>query len=259
MATLADRRRLQILALLDNQSNLNLRDLSEQIGLPETSIRKDLDFLEELNLIKRVQGGAAAMPHYQYEKIHRAKMDLNREKKERIGRAAADLIHSGDHIILDSGSTALQVASHICPSLRSAGSLTLYTTSLPVLKEIGACPGIRLILLAGIYLSQFEMLAGPQTVEHIRNIRADKVFFGTDGLTLSKGVTTANILEADLDQCIIQASKEMIVVADSSKIGVIGLYTMASLERVNKLVTDSDAPLDFLNSIRSLGVEVILA
>lgn len=259
MTTFADQRRTQIIALLDIQPRISTRELSKQLGLPEASIRKELGVLEELGLLKRTQDGAVAMPHYRLKKDHSANMNLNREKKERIGQAAASLIESGERVILDPGSTPLQVARHICADLRAAGDLTIYTPSLPIFREIGACPGIRLVLLGGIYLPQYESLAGPQTVEYLKDVHADKVFLGADGITLSNGITTADVLEADVDRYMLQASKEVIVVADSSKIGVIGLVTLAPLDRVNMLVTDSDAPLDFIQAVRACGVDVILA
>ena len=199
------------------------------------------------------------MPHYRLEKEHSAKLNLNRDKKKRIGEAAANLIQSGEHVILDTGTTPLQVAKHICADLRAAGNITVYTPSLSIFREIGACPGIRLVLLSGIYLPQYEALVGPQTVENLKDIQADKVIFGADGITLSNGVTTANVLEADVDSYMVQASKSVIIVADSSKVDVIGLVTLAPLDKVNTLVTDIDAPLDFVEAVRDLGVEVILA
>lgn len=259
MTTLADQRRFQIMALLESQRRISTRDLSAQLGVADGAIRRDLVILEELGLLKRVQDGAVAIPHYLLGKEHAAKMSLNREKKERIGLVAAGLIQAGDSVILDSGTTPLQVAHHICSDLRLRGDLTIYTASLPIFHEIGSCPGIRLMLLGGIYLPEHAALVGPQTIRNLLGIQADKLFLGADGITLSKGVTTAGILEADVNQYMLQASKEVIVVADSSKIGTIGLVSLIHLEQVNKLVTDRDAPSDFLDAVRHLGVEVILA
>ena len=98
-----------------------------------------------------------------------------------------------------------------------------------------------------------------QTVETLKGIRADKVFLGSDGITLSNGVTTSDILEADVDRYIVQASRQVIVVADSSKIGVIGLVTLLQIEQVDTLVTDRDAAPEFVDLVESLGVQVILA
>ena len=259
MTRLADRRRNQILALLDSRRRITLRELSAQLGLSETAIRRDLVTLEELGLLKRLQDGAVAIPHYRQRQDHQARMSHNREKKERIGQAAASLIGAGECVILDSGTTPLQVARYICADLRLSGGLTVYTASLPILREIAGCPGIRLMLLGGIYRPEHEALVGPQTINNLKDIRADKIFLGADGITSSNGVTTAGILEADVDRYMLSASREVIVVADSSKIGIIGLVSLIHLDQINKLVTDPDAPPGFLAAVRRLGVEVILA
>jgi DeoR/GlpR family transcriptional regulator of sugar metabolism len=238
---------------------MSLRQLSSQLGVSEASIRRDLIILEELGLLKRVPDGAVAIPHYRQREAHLAKMSLNREKKERIGGAAAGLIQAGECVILDSGTTPLQVARHICADLRHRGDLTVYTASLPIFREIAGCPGIRLMLLGGIYRAEHEALVGPQTIDMLKDVHADKIFLGADGITASRGVTTAGILEADVDRYMLRASKEVIVVADSSKIGVVGLVSLIHLDQVNKLVTNPDAPPDFLVEVRRLGVEVILA
>jgi DeoR/GlpR family transcriptional regulator of sugar metabolism len=259
MGTLADRRRTQIMSLLDSQRSLSLEELSAQLGAPEATVRKDLALLAELGLVKPLSDGAAAIPHYRLSRERQEKMELNRERKERIGQMAAGLICAGDSVILDAGTTPLQVASHICSELRLSGDLTVYTSSLRIFREIGSCPGIRMRLLGGIYLHEYESLAGPHTVEILKDIQADKVFLGADGLTLSNGVTTADILEADVDRYMLQASQEVIVVADSSKIGVIGLVTLLQLDQVDRLVTDREAPPDFVETLINLGVDVILA
>ena len=258
MSILADRRRSQVLAFVDNKRSATTSDLSAQLGVSEATIRKDLTVLDDLGLLKLLRDGAVAIPHYRLSKELSARKNLNREKKERIGRAAANLIQAGESAILDSGTTPLQVAHHICSDLRISGALTIYTSSLPIFREIGNCPGIRLVLLGGIYLPDYESLVGPQTVEILKHVHAEKIFLGADGITLSNGITTANILEADVDRYMLQASRDVIVVADSSKIGVIGLVTLIQLDQVNKLVTDMDAPPDFVESIRDLGVEVTL-
>lgn len=259
MTTIADQRRFQIMALLEIQRRVSTRDLSAQLGIADAPIRRDLVILEKLGLLKRVRDGAVAIPHYRQGKEHSAKMNLNREKKERIGQAAASLIHAGESVVLDSGTTPLQVARHICSDLRLSGDLTIYTASLPIFHEIGSCPGIRLMLLGGIYLPEHEALVGPQTIKNLQDVQADKLFLGADGITLSNGVTTAGILEADVNQYMLRASKEVIIVADSSKIGIIGLVSLIDLNRVNKLVTNQDAPPDFVEAVRNRGVEVLLA
>jgi DeoR family transcriptional regulator of aga operon len=101
-------------------------------------------------------------------------------------------------------------------------------------------------------------MVGPQTIETLKSLHADKMFLGTDGLTFSQGITTANVLEAEVDRAMVRAATEVIVVADSSKIGGIGLATIMPLSGIHKLITDTDAPADFVARLRQLGIDVIL-
>ena len=184
--------------------------------------------------------------------------DPHLDEKRRIGIAAAALVRPGDRVIFDSGTTVLEVARSLSNDLVDAGNLTAITSSLPIVQELGHRPGIHLILLGGIYLPEYRVVVGPQTVENLRGLHADKMFLGTDGLTLDHGLTTANVLEAEVDRAMVRAAAEIIVVADSSKIGGIGLTTILPLERVHKLITGQDAPADFVSALRAAGVDVIL-
>jgi DeoR/GlpR family transcriptional regulator of sugar metabolism len=258
MTPVADKRRNEIIEFLERRQMARVGDLSEHFNVSEVSIRRDLQYLEDLGLLKRVHGGAVAISQFQAGEPLYSRMQQQIEKKERIGQAAADLLRSGDRLILDSGTTTLQVASHIDLELRSSGSLTVITASLPIVREIGSCPGIHLILLGGIYLAEFDLVVGPQTIDQLKDLHVDKMFLGTDGMTLTHGLTTANVLEAEVDRAMVRSASEVIVVSDSSKIGVSGLATIMPLARMNKLITDTGAPPDFVSHLREQGIEVIL-
>ena len=257
MPSLAEQRRLRILDELNSAQNLRVNDLSNRLGVSEVSIRRDLQILETMGMLKRVHGGAVATSEHTVGEALSDRWRQNREKKERIGRAAAAMVQRGDRIIIDSGSTPLQVAKQIAPELITAGNLTMITASLPVVHEVGGNPGIHLILLGGVYLPAYDLVVGPQTIENMKNLHADKLFLGTDGLTFTHGVTTANVLEAEVDRAMVKAAREVIVVSDSSKIGLIGLISIMSLIEIDKLVTDTDASDDFVEELRHNGIEVI--
>lgn len=258
MTSTADKRRAFILEHLAHNQLVKVAELGEHFGVSEVSIRRDLDRLERLGLLKRVHGGAVAIPSTALGQSHAAKVRCHIEEKERIGRAAAQMIREGDRLIFDSGSTVLQVARNISGDLLNSGNLIVITGSLPIVHELGPWKSVHLILLGGIYLPDYEVVVGPQTIANLNGLHADKVFLGTDGLTFSHGVTTANVLEAEVDRAMIAAASEVIVVADSSKIGVVGLTTIIPVTRINKLITDDKAPADFVAALREQGVEVIL-
>jgi len=258
MVSVRDRRRADIIEELARNRVVRVGDLSQRFGVSEMSIRRELHALEQLGLLQRVHGGAVAIPTAPSNHSFASRMHSHVDEKVRIGRAAAELIREGDRIILDSGTTILQVVRSIPPALLDSGNLTVITGSLPNARELSS-RNIHLILLGGVYLSEYELAVGPQTIEQLKGLHARKVFIGTDGLTFAQGVTTANVLEAEVDRAMIAAATETIVVADSSKIGVIGLTTSIPLSGITKLVTDTNAPADFVAALREQGVEVILA
>jgi DeoR/GlpR family transcriptional regulator of sugar metabolism len=258
MNSVADQRRSRIMEELARQRVIKISDLSSQFGVSEVSIRRDLERLEQLGMLKRVHGGAVLPPTTSGGMSGSGVAAKISPAKERIGRAAAQLIRPGDRLIFDSGSTVLQVARNISGDLLTSGNLTVITTSLPVIYELGAWKSIHLLLLGGIYLPEWQVTVGPQTIANLSTLHADKMFLGADGLTLTHGVTTANVLEAEVDRAMIKAADEVILVADSSKIGGIGLTSILPLNRVHKLITDEAAPATFINTVRDAGVEVLL-
>jgi DeoR/GlpR family transcriptional regulator of sugar metabolism len=256
-AETAERRRA-ILDKLAQNHVVQVSQIGKEYGISEVSVRRDLIYLERLGLLRRIRGGAVLIPG------ENAALSTGSERamchaaeKARIGQAAAALVSPGDRLIFDSGTTVLQVARSLSQELRTAGNLTVITNSMPIVRELGSCPGVHLILLGGVYLSQYEVTVGPQAVEQIRSLHADKLFLGADGLTFAKGVTTANVLEAEVNRATIAAAAEVIVVADSSKIGQIGLVTIAHLDGIHKLITDMAAPPDFVAALRERGVTVL--
>jgi DeoR family fructose operon transcriptional repressor len=258
MTSIAEQRRSKIITELNRSQSLKVNDLSDRLGVSEVSIRRDLQILEDIGLLKRVHGGAVAIPDQMVGEALSTRWYQNLEKKERIGRAAAAMIQRGDRLLIDSGTTPLQVIRHITPELLASGNLTVITASLPIGREVGSHPGVHLILLGGVYLPAYDLVVGPQTIDNLKNLHADKLFLGTDGITFTQGITTANVLEAEVDRAMVNASSEVIVVSDSSKIGVIGLVTIMPLTQIDRLVTDSDAPREFVDELRGQGVEVIL-
>lgn len=259
MVLTSDKRRSSILDEIANNRMVKVNDLSERFGVSEVIIRRDLERLEKFGLLKRIHGGAVALPHDVALPFGTpAHSATHEEEKERIGREAAAMIGDGDRIILDSGSTVLQVARHISGYLLTWGKLTIITASLPVVQAVGGWNGIHLILLGGLYLPQSKVVAGPQAQENLEGLHVDKLFLGADGVTFSNGVTTSNVLEAEVERKMVEVANEVILVADSSKIGVKGLISIVPLNRIHKMVTDRGAPAQFVEQMRAQGTEMVI-
>ncbi|MCL4528438.1 MAG: DeoR/GlpR family DNA-binding transcription regulator, partial [Chloroflexi bacterium] len=171
---------------------------------------------------------------------------------------AAELIKPKDILLLDSGTTTLQVIRHVPSVLRNGSVITLVTNSMPIAQEVLTWPSPNLTILGGLYLPDYQATVGPQTLNQLQELRADKVFLGADGLTLESGPTTANILMAEVDRMMVERSQQVILVTDSSKIGRAGFVPIKALNSIHTLVTDSNAPSDIIASIRDMGIEVLL-
>jgi DeoR/GlpR family transcriptional regulator of sugar metabolism len=255
----ADKRRESITQQLARENVVHVVELSRQFGVSEVSIRRDLERLERRGLLQRVHGGAVAVAVGSGVDELASPSTSHMDDKRRIGRASAALVRPGERVIFDSGTTVLEVARSLTSDQTDVVNLTAITSSLPIVQELGHRPWVHLLLLGGIYLPEYRVVVGPQAVENLRGLHADKMFLGTDGLTLDHGLTTANVLEAEVDRAMVRAAAEIIVVADSSKIGCAGLTTIIPLDKVHVLVTDPGAPEGFLEQMRRLGIQVILA
>jgi len=249
---------MAILELLRTGRVVRVAELSRQFDVSEVSVRRDLDWLEECGLAKRVHGGAVpvAAPTTAMGDDRRDTPHL--EAKQRIGRAAAQLIRPGERIILDSGTTVREIARQIAVRAADLQPLTVITASLRAFRELALTRGLELLVLGGIYLPDFQTLVGPQTVAAMHDLHVDKLFLGADGLSIAHGITSANVLEAEASRAMVEAAAATIVVADSSKINSAGLTTIIPLARVHTLITDSAAPAEFVAALEQQGVEVVL-
>lgn len=252
-------RRKALLDLLAVSGRLTVSELSRDLGISEVSVRRELEQMERLGLLRRVRGAAEAIAGPGFPTHFEARLLQNRDLKAVIGRTAAALIRSGESVLLDSGSTVLEVARHIPQPLLETGGLTIITRSLVIASELRGRRQTRLIVLGGLYLHQFDDFVGPSVEAALSAIRADTLFIGTDGVSAERGFTTDNVLEAGLYRAMTRAARRVVLVTDSSKISVDRLQTTLSFEDVHTFITDSAAPVAFTDLLRSRGVEVILA
>lgn len=254
----AGERRKVILGLLEADGRVSVADLSQRFGVTDVSIRRDLVILEDAGRLRRVHGGAVATARNRHDSAYATKARENRELKARIGAAAAALVRAEDVVVFDSGSTVAMVATHIPSALRRGSVLTVVTASLPVIDEVAGWDSPHLICLGGLYLPDHQALVGPQTVASLRELSADLVFIGCDGLTAEAGLTTPHVLVAEVGATMVTCGRRVVVVCDSTKLGRRGLTPIAPLAAVDVLVTDDDADPAQVAMIGDAGIEVIL-
>lgn len=254
----ATERRSQIAQMVRELGKVFVSDLVKKYGLTETSIRRDLILLEKERRLKRIHGGAISIPGNFRTDTFAEKEKLQIRAKGNIGKVAAKMVHRDDIILLASGTTTLQIVRHISPELRMNNLITLVTTSLPVANEILTWPSPNLTILGGLYLPDYQATVGPQTINLLNDITADIAFLGADGLTVEVGATTANVLIAEADRKMVDRARRTILVADSSKIGQAGFVPICPISSFDVLITDANAPTDFVDSVKQIGVEVIV-
>lgn len=252
-------RREQIARLVEEDERVSVGDLTDRFHVTDASIRRDLVILEDAGRLRRVHGGAIARLDARARGVYSTKLRERREQKARIGAAAAGLIRAGDVVFFDSGTTVAQVAAHIPVALRRASAITVVTHSLPVIDEIGNWESPHLICIGGLYLPDYQALVGPQTVAALRDLSADILFLGCDGLSIEAGLTTPHMLVAEAGATMASRSRRVVAVADSSKLGRQGFTPIVPLAAVQVLITDDAADPIEVERLRRLGLEVILA
>lgn len=252
---LIEERRQHILNLIQKNGRVLVEDLSEQLGLSRITIRKDLDYLESKDLLKRSHGGALPVSAGSLDDPSiREKAVLNHEAKVAIAAAAVELVQEGQCIILDSGSTTTEIAR----KLTSFRRLTVITNALNIAADL-ATTDFEVIFIGGTLRKNSLSVVGPLTEDVLREIHADIVFLGIDGFDVASGLTTPNLLEARVNRAMVEASERVIAVCDSSKFGRRSLSLIVPPEAIDQVITDDKVPEADVARLREMGIEVIIA
>jgi DeoR/GlpR family transcriptional regulator of sugar metabolism len=253
---LAEERRRKILDLLEKDGRVTVNGLVQRFSVSSVTMRADLDILAENGALVRSHGGAVRRLDPVQDYSVAFKETIHHAEKVRIGHAAARLVKSNQTVILDSGTTTLQVARHI--KRQELKGLTGITNALNIANELADAPNLSLIMIGGILRQVSNSFVGPQAERMLSALHADHLFLAVDGLDLEIGPTTPDILEAQLNRLMIAVSNEVTIVADSSKIGRRSLSTIGELSTIHRLVTDDRIAPELAQAIRAKGLELIV-
>ena len=248
-------RRTKIIEKIDREGKVKVSELSKLFNVSEVTIRNDLAQLEKKNLLIRAHGGAMKFQRAGIDYELDIKAKKNHLQKKAIGKLAASLIKDGDIIILDSGTTTLEVAKN----LHTISNLTVITNSLNIAGQLVEYPEIKVIMLGGILRRKSLSLVGINAIESFKNYYCDKVFMGVDGIDSEYGISTPNVDEAFLNNIMINNSREVIVVTDSTKFKNRSFTYIAPIEKITTIVTDENIPEDEKEKIESIGVNLLIA
>jgi DeoR family transcriptional regulator, aga operon transcriptional repressor len=251
---LNEERRRSILQLVGRDGRALVKDLARRFHTSEVTIRKDVEVLHRDGLLHRTHGGVLPVPGGALsDPTLRDKEELHRTEKQRIGTAAASLVKEGDVVILDSGTTTTCVAR----MLRKFTNLTIITNAVNIAAELaGASPEI--ILTGGILRKNSFSLVGPIAEEALRRLNADILFLGVDGFDVQYGLSTPNLLEAKVNRAMIDISKQIVAVCDSSKFGRRSLSLIAPTSALHHTITDTQAPPSDIRTLKKLGIGITL-
>lgn len=246
-------RRQFILDTIFDQGFVKVSVLAEKFGVTQTTIRKDLNYLEEKGLLHRSYGSAVPSSAPVKDISLKKKKLINYEAKRKIAAAATQLIEENDSILMTSGSTIAVFAE----MLRPKGRLNVVTTAVNISSLLGENDSISVMQVGGMLYSNTMSVYGSDAIQSVRNIFCSKLFFGIDGLDLDHGVTCATREEAELTQEMMKSAGQRIVLCDSSKLGKRGFAHIAEVSEIDILITDTALPDDSKDYLESLGVQVI--
>jgi DeoR family transcriptional regulator of aga operon len=249
-------RRKKILERIQETGEVLITDLSREFDVSEVTIRNDLENLERKNQLIRARGGAIhSENHVGIDQRLTEKNTIHIPEKTAIGKKAASLIHDGETIIIDSGSTTAEIVKH----LGDRRQLNVITNALNIANLLMAYSNINVIIPGG-YLRQNSMsLVGPLAEKNLRGFYVDKLFLSTDGFDTTQGIYTPNIDEAHLNSIMISIAKEVILVTDSSKFKRKSLAFICTIDKIKTVVTDHHVPEDDRKRLEEAGVEVLIA
>ena len=246
-------RRKSILKLLEEQGKVRVSELSRMFQISEVTIRNDLTALENEGLLDRVHGGAVSTNKAYYTMGFNERIDQYVSEKQRIAKAALEMIQPNDTIMINSGTTTYFIARE----LKQLKSLTVVTNSLAVTQELSTLPGFNVVLLGGNYNPQYQFTYGEDAVQQLKRYKTDKLFLSADGVDSTCGLTTHHYQEADVSRAMLERVNQTIIVADYSKIGRENFANIAPIDCVDKLITNSTADREELDILREKGVEIV--
>lgn len=253
-------RRERIAELARQQGFVRITELRDRFGTSEVTLRADLDALAEASVLQRIHGGALATPapraaEQPFERVSLAAT----EQKRAIGRAAAQLVQSGQTVVLDVGTTTTAIADALLERSDLAG-VTVVTSALNIALALErGIPRFTVIVSGGTLRPLQHSLVDPLAGTVLEQIHADLCFVGCSGIDPATGITNVNLPEADVKRRMLTASERSIVVADGSKLGVSYQSRVAPLAAVGAILTDADADAVQIARLESAGATVLLA
>jgi len=253
---LAEERRQKIQEVIEQNGRITVDDIVTKFKVSAVTARADLDILSERGDLIRSHGGAVRQLNPVVDYPLRFKESIHHAEKVRIGHAAAQLVKPHQTIVLDSGTTTAQVARQL--KAARVQPLTIITNALNIAYELAETENIAVVMIGGILRHASSSFVGPQAERMLQDLHADHLFLAVDGLHPDEGLSTPDILEAQLNRVMIRVSSEVTVVADASKFGRRSLSLIGNVQCAQRVITDERVDAQMAARLREKGPEVIL-
>lgn len=250
---LAEERRNRVLELVRMRGFASLPDLATELKVSESTVRRDLDYLEETGVARRTHGGVCysgpspKLPHFD------VRQSVEWDKKRQIAAAASRLIEPGDTVLLDGGSTTYEIARALIGK-----PLQVVTNSLPVAMLFSTTDTVDLVLIGGYVHTRTGVSLGPYANEMLADLNVQRAVLSVAGIN-RRGYYNSNLLLVETERAMMRAADEVVVVADSTKFGRTSLANLCELSQVDVLVTDDQISQEWSEALAEAGVRLIVA
>ena len=256
----AEERRRQIASLTAVEGRVNVTELSKRFEVTAETIRRDLAVLDREGIVQRVHGGAVSSQSYLTTEFPLdTRFRSATTAKAAIAKAALDYLpDDGGSVFLDSGTT-INILASLIKDTSSARTQSFVTNSLPIAVELSNTGDINVQLLGGTVRAITQAVVGDTALRTLALLRADVAFIGTNALTVDHGLSTADAHEAAVKAAMVTNARKVVVLCDSSKLGSDYLVSFASLDSIDVVITDKEAPVALIEELTELGVQVVIA
>ena len=250
---LAEERRQEILNIVNIKGSVHVSDLSIKMNVTEETIRRDLETLDQQQLLKRTHGGAVALENNRLELSFNLRKDKNSGQKKEIAQKAISLINPGDTIFMDASSTSLYLARELV----NMDHITIITNSIGIMFTLAENKNINIISTGGTLRPHSLSFVGPLTNETIDKYFADKIFASCKGISPEHGATDSNELEIEVKKKMVKQSQQVIILADNSKFSQVGLSQFATTNQLDYLITNKMVDQNIIEKYHDFNIEII--
>ncbi len=250
---LAETRRRLLLELVAKQGFATLDELTRALAVSESTVRRDLESLDLAGQVKRTHGGAVYSGEVRTMPALEDRLGTATVEKRAIGRSTAALVEDGESVLLDGGTTTLEVARCL-----AGRPVQVVTNSLPIAQLLTSSPAVDLILIGGYVYPRTGVALGPLAIATMQGIRVRKAILGAGGI-VAEGVYNSNLLLVETERQMMSCGQEVVLVADHTKFGRLALAKLCELSSVQRLITDDAIPETYRTLIEAAGVTIHLA